>query len=123
MTCINTKIIPGDNKDLYLNNFYNFFWNLILESLKVQQKVKNYKVLITIFSIFSSLGIFLPPNLNDFLIYQLFPVCILHKNSIIYWIKKEYQLKKIDINSFNTYLFDSNNKNQIISFNTAFIFL
>ena len=21
MTCINTKIIPGDNKDLYLNNF------------------------------------------------------------------------------------------------------
>ena len=40
MNNINTKIIPGENKELYLDNFYQFFLKLIklLELLKIKKK-------------------------------------------------------------------------------------
>ena len=116
---IKTSFMIGNNIEFCINNLYLFYTKLfnLLELLKIKSQTKNYKVLITIFSLFSALGIFLPPDINEFTIYKLFPICILHKNSIIYWMKE----KGNDIES-EIYL-DSQGKNQIISFNTAFNFL
>ena len=87
------------------------------ELLLVYQNI-SYKYLITIFSLFSALGITLIPKAKELEIFNAFPCAILNNSSILIWSAEKY-FNFLDI-LYKMSLFDSSTKNRLIFYNIIY---
>ena len=78
----------------------------------------NYKYLITVFSLFSALGITLIPQIKELEVFNSFPCAILNNSSILIWSKENY-FNYLQI-IYKMSLFDSSTKNRIIFYNVIY---
>lgn len=87
------------------------------EYLLVYKRTDN-KYLITVFSLFSALGITFLPKVKEFQVFNYFPCAVLNNSSILIWRNEKYQdyLKTTN----NISLFDASTKNRLIFYNHIF---
>ena len=103
----------------YSENMYKIARFLLkLKELLLVYRPNNYKYLITIFSLFSAMGITLMPETKELKIYNKFPCGILNNSSILIWSCEKY-FNFLTI-MYRMSLFDSTSKNRIIFYNTIF---
>ena len=111
--CSNTDIKSNSH------NLYKIARFLIkLKELLLVFQNRNYKYLITVFSLFSSLGITLIPKAKELEIFNDFPCAILNNSSILFWSAEKY-FNHLDI-IYKISLFDSSTKNRLIFYNVIY---
>ena len=112
--CSNTDIKSNSH------NLYKIARFLIkLKELLIVYQNRNYKDLITIFSLFSSLGITLIPKVKELEIFNDFPCAILNNSSILLWSAEKY-FNHLGI-MYKISSFDSSTKNRLIFYNTIYL--
>ena len=81
----------GEDTNNNSENMYKIARFLIkLKELLLVYDNKSYKYLITVFSLFSALGITLIPRTKELEIYNIFPCAVLNNSSILHWSKEQY---------------------------------
>ena len=109
------------NNDIKSNseNMYKIARFLIkLKELLLVYENINYKYLITVFSLFSALGITLIPQTKELEIFNTFPCAILNNSSILIWSNEKY-FNYLNI-IYKMSLFDSSAKNRLIFYNNIY---
>ena len=113
-----TKISNNDIKS-NSHNMYKIARFLIkLKELLLVYQNLNYKFLITVFSLFSALGITLMPKTKELEIFNIFPCAILNNSSILIWSAEKY-FDYLNI-LYKISIFDSSTKNRIIFYNIIY---
>ena len=113
-----TTISKSDIKSNSQNMYKIARFLIKLKELLLVYQNKNYKYLITVFSLFSALGITLIPEVKELKIFNIFPCAVLNNSSILIWSAEKY-FNFLDI-LYKTSLFDSSTKNRLIFYNIIY---
>ena len=116
---LSTTRISKEDYESYDENMYTIARFLIkIKELLIVYEPRKYKYLITVFSLFSALGISLIPQAKELKVYNIFPCGLLNNSSIIIWPSEKYHNYLEMVNKIS--LFDSSSKNRIIFYNNIF---